>query len=186
MRVMSALLLLLLFPSLGSATTIRSFSLSELVHESAVVIQGKVLEQTPQWKHDKSAIYTDSTVQIQATYKGRIAQETIVVRQLGGIIDGIEMRVVGTAHIKAGEHVVLFLRTDGKKYFLVGMTQGKYTVKTKNGQTVVTRNVSGIHQIHKMHRIGTPHHQKKSQNAMTLDALTAKIRAANKTKKVTP
>ncbi len=186
MRVMGALLLLLLFPSLGSATTIRSFSLSEMVQESAAVIQGKILNQTPRWKHDKSAIYTDSTIRVVKTYKGRVTQDTIVVRQLGGIIDGMEMSVVGTARLQAGENVVLFLRTNGKKYFLVGMAQGKYAVKTNGTRTIATRNVNGIHHIHKMQRLGTPRHHKHEDNSMLLSTLVAKIRAANKTQKVTP
>ena len=185
-RALFALLLLVMFPSMGSATSIRSFTMTEMVHESAVVLRGKVTSQKAQWKQDKSAIYTDSTVHISAIYRGRVTQKTVTIRQLGGTLDGLEMSVVGTAKLSVGEDVFLFLRTNGTHHFLVGMAQGKYRVQKTADKTTVTRNLSGIHRMHNMQRVGTQHIRNSEREIRTLSQLIATVQAVTKAKKVTP
>lgn len=146
----------LLFSSAASATTIRGFTTRGLVTEAAVVVRGTVLAQKGLYSADKSRIYTESTVRVTDAVLGKPLGELITIRQLGGAVGDVSMHVSGVARIKAGEDVVLFLRTDGARYYLVGMAQGKFGVSGKKGHEVVSRTLSGLEIKRKGVLVGLP------------------------------
>ena len=75
---------------------------------------------------------------------GRGTKGDLVVRQLGGVVGPVSALVPGTAHFAAGEEVVLFLRTDGRAYYLVGMAQGKLSIQRRGGVEVISRDLGGL------------------------------------------
>jgi len=176
--------LLFLIPLLAtldaSATTIRAFSTHDMVREAAIVVRGSIVGQRSLWNQDKTLIVTETTVTVTETLVGRTQSKTVIVRQLGGEVDGLSLSVPGTAKLKKGHHVLLFLRRDAKFHYLVGMAQGHYAVrKTKHGEEV-SRNIDNLHLITKKlgRRVGhraAPSHTAK-QKALTYKAFKAQIR----------
>jgi hypothetical protein len=78
----------------------------------------------------------------------------ITVRQLGGTVGKTSMHVTGVAPLKKGDQVLLFLRTNGKHYFLVGMAQGHYRVVVKNKKAFITRELGALNLIGKLKPVG--------------------------------
>lgn len=133
----------------AAATTMPAFSTQDMVREAAVIVRGSVVGQRSLWNHDKTLIVTESTISVSETLVGRTLSKTIVVRQLGGEVDGLSLLVPGTAQLKKGRTALLFLRKDANYHYLVGMAQGHYTIhKTKQGEEV-SRNVGDLHLIAK-------------------------------------
>ncbi len=178
---LGSLLLLVLAPLTASATTVRSLSTTDMVREAAICVRGKVLARTGTWSPDKSVIYTDTTLAIQSVIVGRSQKKTLTVRQLGGVVGKVEMSVVGTAPMRIGEEVLLFLRTDGQFHYVVGMIQGKYGVVQRKGKTIVTRDLAGVHRIHRTQPVGIHRPINKTRTTLDFDAFTRELRAIAKT-----
>jgi hypothetical protein len=170
----------------ASATTIRSMSTAEMVTESTVIVRGTVGAQRGLFNADKSRIYTDSTVLVTRVIAGTgvghgvgptTRLERISVRQIGGRVGEVSMTVPGVARLAPGEDVVLFLRTDGTRHYLVGMAQGKFSLrKGPEGQTLVGRNLSGLHFLPSR---GKPvGHSPVTPPPETYNALVERIRTA--------
>ena len=123
----------------AAATLLRSFDLTGLSREAHVVVRGKVFSQEDRWNEERTKIYRYSTVEVLERVKSERVAARIVVKQIGGTVDGMTMSVPGTADLRAGEEVVLFLRTDGRYHYLVGMHQGKYGVRRDASGVWVTR-----------------------------------------------
>lgn len=74
---------------------------------------------------------TKTTVTVVDAWKGsHAAGDTIVLREIGGIVEKQMSVAEGTAGFLKGERVLLFLeyRTSSNEYRLVGWAQGKYTL----------------------------------------------------------
>ena len=144
--VLAFALLIATMTSVSHATWVQPFSMTSLALESHHIVRGFV-EQVevvydPVWERN----YTLSTIRVLETLDGADGPgDTIVVRQLGGELDGFETRIVGNAILNLESEVVIFARTDGAFHYLVGMSQGKYEVIRDIGQPpVVTRTREGI------------------------------------------
>ena len=146
----SALLLAVLLAAPASATTVRGFTLAGLVRESAVVVRGVVEGSQSFWNSDHTRIYTDTAVRVTDVLAGR-APVRIRVRQLGGRVGQVTARVVGTAPLRPGDDVVLFLRAQPGFYTLVGMAQGRFRVERRGARAVVTRSLSGLTVVQRLH-----------------------------------
>ncbi len=132
----------------AGATILRQFDLHGLSRAAQVVVRGKVLSQEARWNADRTRIYRYSTVEVLERVKGarRAASgpDRVVVKQIGGEIDGTTMMVAGTADLEVGEELVLFLRTDGRFHYLVGMHQGKLGVRRDVAGAWVTRRALAV------------------------------------------
>ncbi len=143
--VLAALAATSVLAASAHATTVRGFTARGLTHEAAAVVRGTVVSQSGVWNADKSRIYTESKLRVTEVVAGKLKARHITVRQIGGTVDGVTMFVTGVARIPVGQDVLLFLRTDGVRYYLVGMAQGKYRIiKEKSGREVVTRELEGL------------------------------------------
>jgi len=77
-------------------------------------------------RDDRGRIVTDVRLRVAESLGGeRGAGEEVVLRCLGGSIDGVGMRVAGEAQLAVGETAVVFARrSDGGWLRAVGMSQG--------------------------------------------------------------
>lgn len=130
----------------AGATLVRGFSLAALTLEAHDVVRGVVVDQTSFYDPSRDRIYTDTVIDVAEALGGaRRAGELVVVRQMGGLVDGLQHRVVGTAPLALGDEVVVFTRTDGAVHYLVGMAQGAYGVQRPAvGPATVTRGLAGL------------------------------------------
>jgi hypothetical protein len=138
------LICLTLAASAAHATSMLPLDMKGLVTRADRVVLATVISEESHWTPDHDAIYTESVLSIERTYKGKTAG-TVVVRREGGSVDGIGMRVFGAARLAPGEEALLFLEQRGGNTWVVGMAQGKWSVTVENGQKVVhAADLSGI------------------------------------------
>jgi len=122
-----------LIVSTAFATTVVHYNWDQMVDKSDVVVTGTVIDKYSHWNAAKTKIYTTTTVAVSSILKG-VTGETVEVRQLGGEVDGVGAKLLGTPEYTLGESVVLFLepRPDGA-FITVGLSQGKCHLIQKQG-----------------------------------------------------
>lgn len=128
------------------ATLMPTFALSGLVHEAHAVVRGQVIDEEVVYDARFRRVYTHSVVRVEETLSGAAAPgDVIVVRQVGGLLDGVHSQVVGTARLDLGDEVVLFARTDGAYHYLIGMAQGLFRIERgPGGATEVLRSTHAM------------------------------------------
>lgn len=126
------LLLLAAFLAAGAAgaATVIPADLAALSRSAEVIVVGRCLESRTLWSADHTRIYTDTTVEVGRAVKGASGAK-LVVRQLGGEIDGKGMIAAGVVRLVPGEEAVLFLtpEVEGVRR-IYGLHQGRLTVAT--------------------------------------------------------
>ncbi len=140
---LAAMTAALLFCIPADATRIRALDLDAMVAQAQVVVRGRVLSQGPTWDVQRQRVYTDSVVLVDEVLKGAVPTLAVEVRQLGGTLGNIRQEVAGTGQLRLGQTVLLFLNTDGRLYYVVGMAQGRYVVEHHGGVERVTRDLGG-------------------------------------------
>ncbi len=106
-------------------------SLEELTDTSQSIIVGTVTDIRSQWNKERTAIYTHVTISVEEQVKGTSYPREVTIRQPGGKVGDIRMKVSDMPTFKKGEEVVVFLEMEkGKEVLRVtGMMQGKFSVK---------------------------------------------------------
>jgi hypothetical protein len=109
-------------------------SLSELVKSSRHAIVGTPVDLFAQWESlgDHRRIITYTMVRTEYSLDGRPpATREVLVRTLGGIVDGIGQIVPGEAVLRRNAPAAVFLTDVAKDLFAVtGMAQGHYPLVT--------------------------------------------------------
>ena len=123
-RLFLLVLLALSFVRLGAQAPDASFA--DLADSAAVVVTGRVAGVAV--GADAGAIYTYATVTVGEVLKGRVADGTLVVKQLGGTLPTLGLYIADQASFAPQEDVLLFLNVrprDGTLY-TVGLSRGKW------------------------------------------------------------
>jgi hypothetical protein len=125
-RLPLALLLCLAWFRPAHALVLVDQSASDIMRQADLVVLGTVTAQRSVLV--RGAVMTQTLVRVEETLKGRPARQ-VVVSQLGGRINGVEVDVPGDARLSVGERVVLatYGHPDGLRY-LVGMALGVFHV----------------------------------------------------------
>ena len=128
------------------ATLVKPFTLRGLATEAHEVVRGEVIDEEVVYDAWWDRVYTHTIIRVDEAISGQARPgELIVMRQLGGILDGIETRLVGTTDFTLGDEVVVFTRTDGALHYLVGMAQGSYfVIRDEQGHGTVTRDLGQL------------------------------------------
>ncbi len=119
-----------LWASAAASTSALKFDLQSLVVNSNQIVVADVTEMRSLRKEGR--IYTDTTLEVQETWKGDAADE-VTVRLPGGRIGDTVTRVHGMPGFQTGERVVAFLRErydddDSIRFSVTGLRQGKFHV----------------------------------------------------------
>lgn len=127
-----------LFPSVGEAAMVKR-SLEQLAIEVNTIVLGTVMNQASAWNAQHTAIYTDVTMAVEEVIKG-LPRVEVTFRVAGGIVGEIGMRTSNDPVFQNGERVIMFLNTDSVPARVIGLHQGKYTVRNgmvkRDGQTI--------------------------------------------------
>ena len=111
------------------ATQVIQRTPQELAEESALIVDGTVTGVRSYWNADHSKIFTEASVSVGSTYKGR-GGSTVRVVQPGGVVGNVRMTAHGALSWSRGEEVLLFLEPSVPGAFQVaGFSQGKYVVE---------------------------------------------------------
>ena len=130
------------------SSTFRPMPLSKLVARSTAVVVATPVSFKSHWAQmgSKSRMVTDVTLEVAWTLRGKdSAGKDIVVRTLGGTVDGIAQIVYGEARLAMGQASLLFL-VDGSDSTLhvVGMAQGHYPLETDSDGEWRVRKSPGL------------------------------------------
>ena len=90
------------------ATTLIERTPEQIARQSALVVDGKVVGVRSYWNADHSRIFTEATVDVDGTHKGRAGARVRVV-QIGGVVGNVRMTAHGALAWTPGEEVLLFL-----------------------------------------------------------------------------
>jgi hypothetical protein len=116
----------MLGPGRAAASVVEVMDLGALTAAADRIVVGEVLSVTSAWDGARRQILTTVELQVAELWKGRTPAGRLRVVQLGGVVDGIEMRVHGMAKFRAGERAVLFLGDAGAgSSYVVGLGQGR-------------------------------------------------------------
>jgi len=115
-----------------------------LTRMSTNVVEGRAVDSTSQWNPEHTFIFTYTHFEVRRALKGQ-APNTIMVRQIGGTVDGITQKVAGVRQWRQGEEAVLFLQPsslpDGA-LVVTGLMQGNFQMRrTPAGQTYVSNGM---------------------------------------------
>src|SRR5205085_2267282 len=124
----SAILLLSLAAPLLFATTVIPMDVEKLASLSTHIVEARAGQSVSQWNSEHTLILTYTTFEVKKILKGQ-TPGTIVVRQLGGTVEGVSQRVSGVRPWQEGEESVLFLQPssipDGA-LVVTGLMQGNF------------------------------------------------------------
>jgi hypothetical protein len=113
----------------ATASLVRALDLPGLVAEADQIVVADVLSVEAAWDLQRRAIHTTVSVGVRENWKGQSPGEgRITIRQLGGTVGEIEMKVHGMPRFEKGERSLLFLRGS----HVVGMAQGKRNLRWVN------------------------------------------------------
>jgi hypothetical protein len=130
------------------ATTMVSMSTEQLTEAASDIVQAHVVSQQSMWNATHTQIVTMTTLEVSQTLKGN-ASSTIQVRQLGGTVGNMTVRVPGDVAFRPQTEYVLFLEpADASSFHVVGLTQGAYPIyqdaTTREARVVLPLNQGGV------------------------------------------
>lgn len=122
----------LLVPQTAHASTAIALSLPELCDRSDAVVVGIPKSKVSRWESGR--IFTYTTVAIDTAVAGAAkAGDTVTVRTMGGVVDGIGQITHGEAILNIDKPVLLFVRplptAKSPTVVITGMAQGAMPVE---------------------------------------------------------
>jgi hypothetical protein len=101
-------------------------TLENLANGADFILVGTVTDIASQ-KQDNQNIYTEVTLSVEQTLKGKPG-EKVVVKVPGGEAGGIAMMVTDNPSFQLGERAVVFLNKEQGVFTVFGGFQGKFTI----------------------------------------------------------
>ncbi len=144
--------LFLIYLSAASATTFLPQTLDDLDRQADYIIVGTVTNQNG--LQENKTISTQTAIAVEEWVRGSSIGDTVVVKELGGIIGDVMMVVPGSPHFEQRERVVLFMKEDSPARWrhriayghTVGMAQGKFSLETdEQGKEMLINDLGGAH-----------------------------------------
>jgi hypothetical protein len=125
-----------------SASQFIDMPFDQMARESAFIVRGNVVETWSAWDEAHEVIFTYATVRVNRYFGEATGPDTLLVREVGGTVDGYTQEAIGFPAVRAGENVVLFLsqwegRTD---YRIHAFNQGKFLVRNRGGVEMLVRD----------------------------------------------
>jgi hypothetical protein len=113
----------------AGATLVVPVPFDSLAREADAVVVGRVTRIASRWGHQHAEVFTHIVLTVEEVWKGDGIGATLVVRQLGGRLPGIQSWVFGSPEFDLGEKVLVFLRRmpDGALR-VAHLYQGKFSV----------------------------------------------------------
>ena len=175
-----ALIAVFLLASPGESTSVKALSEEDLVQDARTIFWGECVEVRSEWTADRRRIVTRVTFDLRETLKSDATQPmqpggpTIDLVIPGGALDGVTYVVHGMPRFAPGEEVLVYASASHPSSGVrvpVGLAQGIYRVKRKDGVATARRDTREAHLVGPEGVV--PGHLQE----LPLEALLARIRA---------
>lgn len=182
-RSLSLIALLLIVSALPlSASQFIEQPFDQVAREATYVVRGAVTNTWSAWNDAHDVIYTYATVRV-SRYFGEIAgPDSLVVREVGGTVDGYTQEAIGFPAIRRGEQVVLFLSEwdDSADFRIHAYNQGKYLVREQRGIEVLVADPvkQGEERIAVSHRQAIGTDAVAEENGLAIEEFAGMVDAA--------
>jgi hypothetical protein len=135
--VLAGLLLALAVPL--SASQFIELPFDQVASESQYIVRATVENTWSAWDSAHEVIYTYATLNVSRYFGDTRGPQTLVVREVGGTVDGYTMEAIGFPAIRGGEDVVLMLSQwdDSADLRIHAFNQGKYLVRERFGKEIL-------------------------------------------------
>ncbi|HEX8253130.1 MAG TPA: hypothetical protein VF846_08295 [Thermoanaerobaculia bacterium] len=130
-----ALLLALAVPM--SASQFIELPFDQVAREARYVVRGTVVDSWSAWDDSREVIYTYATVRVTRYFGETTGPDVLMVRNVGGTVDGYTQEAVGFPVIRRGEQAVFFLSGDDSALEIHAYSQGKFLVRQRDGVEVL-------------------------------------------------
>ena len=148
-RSLSLVTLLLVLSALPlSASQFIDMPFDRVAREANLVVRGTIGETWSAWDDSHEVIFTYATVRVHRYFGETTGPDTVLIREVGGTVDGYTQEAIGFPMIRAGEDVVLMLSRweDSADYRIHAFNQGKYLVRNRDGvETLIADPVQQGH-----------------------------------------
>ncbi|HUR80387.1 MAG TPA: hypothetical protein VM733_06455 [Thermoanaerobaculia bacterium] len=138
-RSLSLITLLLIVSALPlTASQFIEQPFDQVAREASLIVRGTVTNTWSAWDDSHEVIFTYATVNVNRYFGESTGPDTLIVREVGGTVDGYTQEAIGFPAIRSGEDVVLMLAKwdDSADYRIHAYNQGKYLVK-KSGPDII-------------------------------------------------
>ncbi|HEX7830726.1 MAG TPA: hypothetical protein VF787_13800 [Thermoanaerobaculia bacterium] len=122
-----------------SASQFVELPFDQIASEAQYIVRGHIVETYAAWDDSHEIIYTYATVRVSRYFGETAGPDTLVVREVGGTVDGYTQEAIGFPMIRRGEEVVLMLTQweESADYRIHAFNQGKFLVRQRGGLDVV-------------------------------------------------
>lgn len=139
-RALSLITLLLIVSAMPlSAAQFIEQDFDQVARGATYVVRGSVIDTWSAWNDSHDVIFTYATLRVSRYFGEMTGPDTLVVREVGGTVDGYTQEAIGFPAIRRGEQVVLFLSNwEGSEDLRIhAYNQGKYLVRTRADRSEV-------------------------------------------------
>jgi hypothetical protein len=135
--ILTALILALALPL--SASQFVELPFDAVAAGSKYVVRGTIDQTWSAWDDAHEVIFTYATVRVSRYFGETTGPDVLVVREVGGTVDGYTQEAIGFPAIRKGEDVVMMLATweDAPELRIHAYNQGKYLVKGRAGMEIL-------------------------------------------------
>ena len=141
-RILTVALVLVALALPLSASQFAQLPFDQVARESKYVVRGHVVDTWSAWDDSREVIYTYATIRV-SRYFGEVAgPDMLVVREVGGTVDGYTQEAIGFPELRRGEQLVLMLSQweDSADLRVHAFNQGKYLVRERSGIEVLVED----------------------------------------------
>lgn len=157
------------------ATVLVKMNVEDLTYAAGNIVMGVVDEVKCEKDAENGRVYTYNTIIVKQNIKG-ISDKKVVIRQIGGSYNGMEMWISGTPRFEVGEEVLVFLKKENSRYFLRGMGQGAFSIKEVEGKPMALQK-TGNASLYSLNSTGKASVEKAEPKTYELATLLSDINA---------
>ena len=121
-----------------SASQFLDIPFDQMVRGTTSVVRGTIGPVSASWDADHEVIFSYARVDV-SDYLAGDGPAVLILREVGGTVDGYTQQAIGFPELREGEEVVLLLTVweDSGEYRIQGFHRGKYLVNERNGRTML-------------------------------------------------
>lgn len=141
-RALSLIVLLLAAAVPLSASQFIERPFDEVAREARFIVRGNIVDTWSAWDDAREVIYTYATVRVTRYFGETTGPDTLLVREVGGTVEGYTQEAIGFPAIRRGEQVLLFLTQweDSTDLRIHAYNQGKFLVRNRGGVEIVVED----------------------------------------------